>query len=58
MHNTSPPLPCAVPVQIESLVDLLVMIATNVYQASPAQLTALMLLKMLGQDTIDSLIYK
>ncbi|XP_064382621.1 sorting nexin-14-like [Halichondria panicea] len=44
-------------VQIDSLMDLVVMLATNVYQVNPLQLTTLMLVKLLGQESIESVVY-
>ena len=52
------PSPFVAPVQIDSLMDLVVFVATNVYQVTDVQLATLMLVKLLGQESIESLVYK
>lgn len=46
------------PVQMESVLDLLVFVAVTVYKVTPLQLTSLMLSKLLAQDTVEALVYK
>jgi len=54
----SPLPPLSDPVHMESVLDLLVFVAVTVYHVNPYQLSALMLAKLLGQDTVEALVYK
>lgn len=43
---------------MERVMDLLVFVAVSIYQVTPVQLTALMLTKLLAQETIETIAYE
>ena len=49
---TSEPLP------IDSVMDILLLVAVTVYEVNPVQLTLLQLAKLLGQESVETLVYK
>lgn len=54
----NPLAPTAKPVHMCCVMDLLLFVATSVYRISPLQLTVLMLVKLLSQDTVEALAYR
>lgn len=46
------------PLPIDSVMDILMLVAMTVYEVNPLQLTLLQLAKLLGQDSIETLVYK
>ena len=46
------------PLPIDSVMDILMLVSMTVYEVNPLQLTLLQLAKLLGQDSIETLVYK
>lgn len=50
--------PLVEPVNMRCIMDLVLFLAQSVYHASPLQLTVLMMAKLLGEDTVETLAHR